>query len=608
MKKWTAFVTSLALCLALVSPAFAVEEKELLLPEATNDVILIDTATEDTATEPEVAVEVDIDQAIYDEAYAQGYADGLADKEYPELEFNTEDPAAYSRDLGYDEGFWAGFDELMGKQAQAEREAAISAKGGTPGQINVLMHEKMIAFPDAFPKVVEGRTMIPVRAVTEALGAKVDMPENGKVSIVLGDTQIYLTIGDTTASILREGDMVEDLTLDVAPYINADRTYVPLRFLSETLGYDVFWDELWQTVVLLDKDSIIADFNARFSTLNTLMQNQSKYLEGNWKTTGTMNLDIELLMMPDTAPIHITGKMNAHTGDGATVSTVELDLTSLLPLLKNITNAYLAQQIAAVQTMEVRLTPEGKLYMQIPTLDAVLRDVNAEALPAGDIWYLMSQVPDGLLTSDVYNVGNLFYSIWVEMGTTMMPATGLYEYLQQAATAAEFLMGDDTFTEKNGVYTWHFDTQDILDMMKDLAKSMDEEISAEDLAEMKEVFQSFDVTVVFEKDGDYTMNMDIKLDLAPLGTTIDLQGEGKLANDKEETKLSLNIPNLLKATLETLSETKPSDTAPDTALPEGANVVDYMQLLFGIVGNIPTPLPEGDFDVEVVEVEENTQP
>ena len=76
------------------------------------------------------------------------------------------------------------------------------------------------------------RTMLPIRFIAEWLGADVKwQPETNQVRIVLGDQEILLTIGSTTA--LVNGTATE---MDCPAEIKDSRTFVPLRFISETLG------------------------------------------------------------------------------------------------------------------------------------------------------------------------------------------------------------------------------------------------------------------------------------------------------------------------------------------------------------------------------------
>ena len=96
------------------------------------------------------------------------------------------------------------------------------------------------------PIIQNDRTLIPVRAVIEAMGGTAEW-DAGSGSAVLeyeGNT-VTLTIGSTTAYY---NDTAS--TLDTAPVIINDRTLLPIRFVAESFGFDVDWDEATQTVTI----------------------------------------------------------------------------------------------------------------------------------------------------------------------------------------------------------------------------------------------------------------------------------------------------------------------------------------------------------------------
>ena len=89
------------------------------------------------------------------------------------------------------------------------------------------------------PAEIKGsRTFVPLRAIAEAFGATVTWDADTKgITIVLGDTEIKLQVGNNSATVNGK-----QLTVDPAPYIVNGRTLVPLRFISEALGAEVRWD------------------------------------------------------------------------------------------------------------------------------------------------------------------------------------------------------------------------------------------------------------------------------------------------------------------------------------------------------------------------------
>ena len=99
---------------------------------------------------------------------------------------------------------------------------------------------------DVAPKIVNDRTMLPIRIVAESLGGTVTWNgELQRVTIKNGADVILITIGADTAYV--NGTAVK---LDAAAFVENGRTYLPLRFISETLGAQVAWNEAEKTVTI----------------------------------------------------------------------------------------------------------------------------------------------------------------------------------------------------------------------------------------------------------------------------------------------------------------------------------------------------------------------
>jgi len=99
---------------------------------------------------------------------------------------------------------------------------------------------------DVMPVIENGRTLVPMRAIFESLGATIEWDDSTKtVKGTKGDVSVELTIGNTVAKV--NGN---DATLDVPAKIVSDRTMVPVRFISESLGCNVGWDDATKTVII----------------------------------------------------------------------------------------------------------------------------------------------------------------------------------------------------------------------------------------------------------------------------------------------------------------------------------------------------------------------
>ena len=105
----------------------------------------------------------------------------------------------------------------------------------TIGSADFVINNQVITMEDAAPYVAKDRTFVPFRALGEALGAEVEWDNDARtVTYTLGKTEIVMTIDSTTYTV----NGVEQ-TMDVAPEITNDRTYVPVRFVGEALGFKV---------------------------------------------------------------------------------------------------------------------------------------------------------------------------------------------------------------------------------------------------------------------------------------------------------------------------------------------------------------------------------
>lgn len=91
----------------------------------------------------------------------------------------------------------------------------------------------------------EGTTLVPLRVITEAFGAQVDWDgETQSITLTYPDVSILLQIGNNTAKV---NDHTE--TLPEAPALSGNGvTMVPLRFISETFGATVKYDEATQAI------------------------------------------------------------------------------------------------------------------------------------------------------------------------------------------------------------------------------------------------------------------------------------------------------------------------------------------------------------------------
>ena len=138
-------------------------------------------------------------------------------------------PGSFSEDMFWD--FWA----YSRNGLEADKSIKL-----TIGQLTYKNRTFSSAF-DVAPYIdsKSGRTMVPVRFIAQALGARVDWVDSIKTD--------YITLGGKTLSIALNKPLPNGMGTAV---IVQDRLFVPIRYVSEQLGAKVDWDDKTKTVTI----------------------------------------------------------------------------------------------------------------------------------------------------------------------------------------------------------------------------------------------------------------------------------------------------------------------------------------------------------------------
>lgn len=127
---------------------------------------------------------------------------------------------------------------LMSMVASAEEPIKVSVNG------------EIINF-DNPPVIKEGRTLVPLRKIFEALDVTVRWDDTTKTVFAFKEnTVISIPLNSKTATIQTDENTSKSVELDVPAQLIQSRTFVPVRFIAESIGAEVKWDGDTRTVII----------------------------------------------------------------------------------------------------------------------------------------------------------------------------------------------------------------------------------------------------------------------------------------------------------------------------------------------------------------------
>ena len=432
---------------------------------------------------------------------------------------------------------------LAAPAAAADRTAAPARPSGVSVQVN----GKNVTFPNASPAVINGRTMVPMRAVLETLGAEVDYDgETKTVQAKLGDVSLTHVIG-TDAIQTASG---EKLTMDTTSYVKNGSTLVPLRFFSQALGYEVYWDEGARTAVVIDKAAAVAKIDEGFTILNDLQAKQRQTLEGDLAIAMDFSGEAKLLdSINGDKALPFSMKLSIIYGAEAMNAEGTMDLSALAALMEEEDPETAKAMEPLLKDLSFKMIYGESMWMQMPALAPILGLTEADAwLKTGDVPALSAMS----MNAGSPTIGGTLYAL-AEMADAEVPVN-IYEDLTKAAQLLTSVMGDKTFTKTGEDYSWKLDEAKTAQLAEALGASA--------------VDFPFTMEMTIKADGSSTFSMALSMD----ELTMSLSGTS--TQTESTVKGQFQIKNVCDVTFQGSSKISASDKAPVTAPPADAAVID----------------------------------
>ena len=464
--------------------------------------------------------------------------------------------------------------ERSAAQEKEQREQNIKALGGVAGQVNVLLGDRCIAFTDAVPEVKNGRTMVPLRAALEAMGARIEFDQATKTAIVTGEKASFTHVVGSDIITRADGSTVK---MDVRSYVTpSNRTMVPVRFFSQVLGYDVFWDNGYRMAFLLDEETFAEKVDSRLAILNGYLAKNAKSFDAskNYKEDVTLSGTVKVIdSIKGDRSYPYSGKASVLLGKDGMSMSLSADLSDLAEYFESLAGEPLPEDYrAAFIKPELEAIYGDKLYYKSPLFDALMAKVDGTQAVSG-AWYATDAVmsfPDLYRSmygsGDGRTVGHILYAM-MKQGD----ANGFYESwsgTEQLAAAAAEMFGDETFTRSGSGYKWHFGKEELAKLLTEAG--VDAEAVPGFIADSGVEELSIDLTL--RSDGGvelkYTASTSVNEEAA---LRIDYTLAGN--SSRMTAKGTVQVRNVCDVTFDAAVSVRTTSEKPLTAPPAGATII-----------------------------------
>ena len=416
--------------------------------------------------------------------------DTLSDHYRQHLDAVRSNPTLAVEYWGYDdlEGLSFGWD---GDLEECYRDTARAMTEGDEYklrcQLSVQLNGAYVHFADAQPEKVNGRVMVPFRAIAEVLGAEVTY-DAGAITAKKGGETLSFALGGKQLTVTDSaGKTVKTVQLDTAPYKKGGRTYVPVRFFAEAFGLTVHWDQDMQTAVLYDRAALVSDIDSKFTVLNKWIKAQPS--TENAKTLRTVATIGAVYTAFDTIDgnkdYKIDVKAEILANGQAIEATVTVDLRVLASYFLDdpqaddvLTAAQAALLRSALSNVKLELlcnADSGDLYLKCPAVAKILAidetdNADLKALSNG-AWLHINWADStfGALFSENLKIlkNNTFTSVGESIVTSNESAVTAYELgwedfyriIKSDVNSLNDLLGDEKFTASGSRCTAKLDKQ-----------------------------------------------------------------------------------------------------------------------------------------------------
>lgn len=463
----------------------------------------------------------------------------------------------------------------------AKTSAKPAAK--TPA-VGVLLNGKEVSFTDASPVVRNGRTMVPFRALMETLGGDVNYGEDGTVTCKVGDTTLSFKLDEKNVTVTT-GTETKTIQMDVPATYSNGRSYVPVRFFAQALGYDVLWDSDDRDAVLIDRQTLITSLDQKFSVLNAALKKLQSDPTANYKSSATYQIDLNLKEDEKTT----TGSIKIQMSMISNAKGVEIhgtaDASALAPML-DLEGAVKDKTLSAAQAALVRSSlsalsfdmimnlEQDMMYVKLPAVIGLL--TGAAGTAAAATWYkiplhLENSVSE--MSTLQPTVGTLLYTLnYALVQQDAQDSDEFYENTVEIGGILASLLGDASAVTSGTASTWKIDLAKLTELSKTVDKDEDENFA--------KIFKTFDVTLTAD-NGTLTCTFNI-VTVPEDGESFGFNGKMDVSASGENLDMTVSLGNAGTMGLKLLLSMEKTAETPAAQPPAGAVIVDDSGLVTAV--------------------------
>ncbi|MBE7021736.1 MAG: copper amine oxidase N-terminal domain-containing protein [Ruminococcaceae bacterium] len=434
--------------------------------------------------------------------------------------------------------------------------------------ITVTYNGDAIVFPDALPLIEAERTLVPIRAILERAELTVNFDAESRLVTAEKDGLLISMPIDSAEATVFAGDTSKTVTLEAPATIIDDRTYVPIRFIAESLGAKVNWNPNGREVVIIDIAEWKAEIAENSEFFSMLLDTPLAQSPQAGDTTGSYNISVT--MKNDLVPrykntIDISIDFTAtEVFDGANTGSnliLEADLRDLASLPAEDEEELAMMDVYAKKhriDLDMVVDEDWNLYLKSKAIVQILRDSGQERIAdnIGDKYVKLSlrdvlgallhlQVDFEELIAKSNTLGELLENLIIE--DDMLYSQSVYlidSYISQYIS----IYSNDFFTKtekKDGSVHWSYalDSDAYLNMVLDMSLKDVAKEEAEAVREaLQETLEGMDMTLHM----DYVMKDGIATRAEAVMSNTTIAANSIHPEETTETKLDMQVSTAVR--------------------------------------------------------------